>query len=71
LLVDHLAEHRHRLRDGRLRGPVEDESHRALLVVRRHQDDRAPEVRVEQVGGGEQELALEGLHTGSLAQRAG
>ena len=41
---------------------VEDDPDRALVVVMADQDDRAPEVRVEERGVRDQELPAEGIH---------
>jgi hypothetical protein len=47
---------------------VDDQPHRAALIVADHQDDGLPEARVAHAGGGDQELAGE---PGPLRQLAG
>ena len=51
------------LGNGRGGGAVQDESCGALVRVLGHEDDRPAEVRVEQARGGDQELALERVHS--------
>ena len=45
-----------------VRRAAEDEAHRAVVVVVRDQHDRLPEVRVDEGWGGDEQLALQGLH---------
>ena len=58
-VVDEIGERRHRVGDGDRRGPVEDHAHRALVAVLADEEDAAAEVRVEQVGPGDEQLSAE------------
>ena len=60
--VDELLELRHGLAHGRLGRPVEHEPERAVVGVLDDEHDRAPEVRIEQRGPGDQQLATNGVH---------
>ena len=55
----HSAEVGNGIPDRRLRLPVEDEPHGAVVTVLTEEDDRAPEGRVEQRGSREEELAFQ------------
>ena len=67
--VDKLRERRHRVVDGDGRGAVEDHAHRALLAVLADEEHAAAEVRVEQVGPGDEQLSSERFHRHILTPR--
>ena len=58
-VVDEIGERRHRVGDGDGRGAVQDHAHRALVAVLADEEDAAAEVRVEQVGPGDEQLSAE------------
>ena len=60
--LDEHLERRGRVLHERLARPVQDDAHRALVAVLGDQDDRAPEVGVDDDRRGDQQLAAERLH---------
>ena len=56
-VVDEIGERRYRVGDRHRRGPVEDHAHRSLVAVLADEEDAAAEVRVEQVGPGDEQLS--------------
>ena len=66
-VVDDRLELRHRAGDLDGRRAVEHEPRRAVLGVLGHEDDGAPEVRVEQRRRGDEEVSAERLHGSIVA----
>jgi len=64
LAVGHLAE-------GERAGPVQHEAARALGSVLEHEDHRALEVRIAELGHGDEESRSERLHGGDLTNPGG
>jgi hypothetical protein len=62
LLVDELSQRRDGVGDRDRGGPVEDHAHRSLLSVLPDEENRATEVRVEEIGPGDEQLSAERVH---------